>query len=89
MKDMIRAILKDSPDLLRRYEKNEARYILQLPDDYETIDIDLDFAPDELAQFIIALAENDLTFDEWAVFKIKELIISEKMSALKDHCASN
>ena len=34
-----RKFFKDQPELLRRYERNEARYILQLPKNYDTISI--------------------------------------------------
>jgi hypothetical protein len=79
MNDWVRKILKDRPELLRRYEKSEARYIMQLPEDYDTLDIHLDISPDEMARFISALAELDLSLDEWVVFKFKELILAEKL----------
>ena len=41
MNDFIRDFLKDEPELLHRYERNEARYILQLPEDYDTLNINL------------------------------------------------
>ena len=40
MNDSVREFFKDQPELLRRYERNEARYILQLPKNYDTISID-------------------------------------------------
>lgn len=40
MNDFVREFFEDQPELLRRYERNEARYILQLPKNYDTISID-------------------------------------------------
>lgn len=84
MNDIIRDALKDEPDLLRRYERNEARYILSLPEDYVTMDIDFGIEKEEFVRFVIALAELDLTVDEWAAFKLKELILSERMKGASD-----
>lgn len=39
MNDFVREFFEDQPELLRRYERNEARYILQLPKNYDTMDI--------------------------------------------------
>ncbi len=41
MNDFVREFFEDQPELLRRYERNEARYILQLPKNYDTISIDV------------------------------------------------
>lgn len=81
MTDIVRECLTDQPELLRRYERNEARYILQLPQEYDTISLDLGINQEEMKRLIIALAELDLTIDEWFCFKLKELILSEKLSA--------
>ncbi len=80
MTDIVRVCLTDQPELLRRYERNEARYILQLPQEYDTISLDLGINQEEMKRLIIALAELDLTIDEWFCFKLKELILSEKLS---------
>lgn len=80
MTDMVRECLTEQPELLRRYERNEARYILQLPQDYDTISLDLGINKAEMKRLVIALAELDLTIDEWFCFKLKELILSEKLS---------
>ena len=39
MNDVIRECLESKPELLKRYEHNEARYVLQLPENYVTISI--------------------------------------------------
>lgn len=83
MDNAIREYLSDQPDLLRRYERNEARYILQLPKDYDIICIDFGLEKDEMKKLIIALAELDLTIDEWVGFKLKELILSKRLSDLR------
>ncbi len=80
MTDMVRECLTEQPELLRRYERNEARYILQLPQDYDTISLDLGINKAEMKRLVIALAELDLTIDEWFCFKLKEIILSEKLS---------
>lgn len=80
MNDSVREYFKDQPELLRRYERNEARYILQLPKNYDTISIDFGIDKDEMKRLVIALAELDLTIDEWLCFKMKELILAEKLS---------
>lgn len=41
MNDVIRECLESKPELLKRYERNEARYVLQLPENYVTISINL------------------------------------------------
>lgn len=80
MNDFVREFFEDQPELLRRYERNEARYILQLPKNYDTISIDFGIDKNELKRLVIALAELDLTIDEWLCFKMKELILAEKLS---------
>ena len=80
MNDSVREFFKDQPELLRRYERNEARYILLLPKNYYTISIDFGIDMDEIKRLVIALAELDLTIDEWLCFKMKELILAEKLS---------
>lgn len=52
---------EDQPELLRRYERNEARYILQLPKNYDTISISFGIDKNEMKRLVIALAELDLT----------------------------
>ena len=47
------------------YERNEARYILQLPKNYDTISINFGIDKNEMKLLVIALAELDLTIDEW------------------------
>lgn len=64
----------------RRYERNEARYILQLPKNYDTISIDFGIDKNEMKRLVIALAELDLTIDEWLCFKMKELILADRLS---------
>ena len=80
MVDIIRDILKDNTELLHRYEKSEARYILQLPEDYETMPIYIDLGKKELEAFISVAAELYTSLDEWVSFKLKELIISDRLS---------
>lgn len=48
MNDFIREFFEDQPELLRRYERNEARYILQLPKNYDTISIDFGIDKNEM-----------------------------------------
>ena len=62
-------VFKDQPELLRRYERNEARYILQLPKNYDTISINFGIDKNEMKRLVIALAELDLTIDEWLCFR--------------------
>ena len=80
MVNAIREILKDNTELLHRYEKNEARYILQLPEDYVTQQIFIDLSKEELSAFITVLAELHTSLDEWVSFKLRDLIISERLS---------
>ena len=75
MNDFVREFFEDQPELLRRYERNEARYILQLP-----ISIDFGIDKNEMKRLVIALAELDLTIDEWLCFKMKELILANRLS---------
>ena len=80
MDNAVRAILKENTELLHRYEKSEARYILQLPDDYVTEELNFDMSKEEMTAFITVLAELNLSLDEWVSFKLKELIISDRLS---------
>ena len=80
MNDFVREFFEDQPELLRRYERNEARYILQLPKKYDTLSIDFEIDKNELKRLVIALAELDLTTDEWLCFKMKELILADRLS---------
>ena len=80
MNDFVREFFEDQPELLRRYERNEARYILQLPKNYDTISIDFGIDKNEMKRLVIALAELDLTIDEWLCFKMKELILADRLS---------
>ena len=52
-----------------KYERNEARYILQLPKNYDTISINFGIDKNEMKLLVIALAELDLTIDEWLCFR--------------------
>ena len=80
MDNAVRAILKENTELLHRYEKSEARYILQLPEDYVTEELNFDMSKEEMTAFITVLAELNLSLDEWVSFKLKELIISDRLS---------
>jgi len=82
MDNTIREILKDNIELLHRYEKNEARYILQLPEEYATQQLFIDLDKDELAAFITILAELHTSLDEWVSFKLRDLIISDRLSKM-------
>ena len=42
--------------------------------------IDVGIDKNEMKRLVIALAELDLTIDEWLCFKMKELILAEKLS---------
>lgn len=55
-------------------------YILQLPKNYDTISIDFGIDKNEMKRLVIALAELDLTIDEWLCFKMKELILADRLS---------
>ena len=80
MDNAIHAILKEKTKLLHRYEKSEARYILQLPEDYVTEELNFNMSKEEMTAFITVLAELNLSLDEWVSFKLKELIISDRLS---------
>lgn len=54
--------------------------ILQLPKNYDTISIDFGIDKNEMKRLVIALAELDLTIDEWLCFKMKELILANRLS---------
>ena len=82
MEDKIREYLKDSPDLINRYERNEAKFILNLPEDYETVRYSVNFSEELLKCFYIALAEADMTMDEWAGFIMKSIILSHRLDEL-------
>lgn len=84
MNDVIRECLERKPELLKRYERNEARYVLQLPENYVTISINLGFGKAELESLILALAELDLTVDEWFCFKLKDWILADRLSKEDD-----
>ena len=75
-----RKFFEDQPELLRRYERNEARYILQLPKNYDTINISFGIDKNEMKRLVIALAELDLTIDEWLCFKMNELVLADRLS---------
>ena len=82
MDNEIKEYLKDRPELINEYERREARYILSLPPDYETISFELNISNELLKLFYIALAEAELTMDEWASFNLKCLILSHKFHDL-------
>ena len=62
----------------------EARYVLQLPENYVTISMNLGFGKAELESLILALAELDLTIDEWFCFKLKDWILADRLSKEDD-----
>lgn len=62
----------------------EARYVLQLPENYVTISIKLDFGKAELERLIFAIAEFNLTVDEWFCFKPKDWILADRLSREDD-----
>ena len=84
MNDVIRECLERKPELLKRYERNEARYVLQLPENYVTIRIKLDFGKAELERLIFAIAEFNLIVDEWFCFELKDLILADRLSKEDD-----
>lgn len=57
-----------------------ARYVLRLLENCVTISINLDFGKAELESLILALAELDLTVDEWFCFKLEDLILADRLS---------
>ena len=44
------------------------------------ISIDFGIDKNEMKRLVIALAELDLTIDEWLCFKMKELILADRLS---------
>lgn len=80
MNACVKECLANRPELLRRYERSEAMYILRLPKDYDIISVSLEIDSTDMERLIVALAELDLTIDEWISFKLKEVILSEKLS---------
>ena len=45
-----------------------------------TISINFGIDKNEMKRLVIALAELDLTIDEWLCFKMKELILADRLS---------
>jgi len=84
MEDYIRDILKNDTKLLHAYEKSEAKYILDLKDDYVSVDVDLDINNDEFQNLTIALAKLNLCFDQWALNQINDFLIKEEMEKLNE-----
>lgn len=82
-KKVTRLVL-ENVETLKHYERNEARYVLQLPENYVTISINLGFGKAELESLILALAELDLTIDEWFCFKLKDWILADRLSKEDD-----
>ena len=80
MNACVKECLANRPKLLRRYERSEAMYILRLPKDYDIISVSLEIDSTDMERLIVALADLDLTIDEWISFKLKEVILSEKLS---------
>lgn len=78
-KKVTRLVL-ENVETLKRYERNEARYVLQLPENCVTISINLGFGKAKLESLILALAELDLTVDEWFCFKLKDLFLADRLS---------
>lgn len=44
------------------------------------VSIDFGIDKNEMKRLVIALAELDLTIDEWLCFKMKELILADRLS---------
>lgn len=65
---------------MKHDEPRTAERILQLPKNYDTISIDFGIDKNEMKLLVIALAELDLTIDEWLCFKMKELILADRLS---------
>ena len=82
-KKVTRLVL-ENVETLKRYERNEARYVLQLPENCVTISINLGFGKAKLESLILALAELDLTVDEWFCFKLKDLFLADRLSKEDD-----
>lgn len=47
---------------------------------WERITINFGIDKNEMKRLVIALAELDLTIDEWLCFKMKELILADRLS---------
>ncbi|MBS1406783.1 MAG: hypothetical protein HPZ93_06255 [Christensenellaceae bacterium] len=53
---------------------------MQLPKNYDTINISFGIDKNEMKRLVIALAELDLTIDEWLCFKMNELVLADRLS---------
>lgn len=70
MNDFVREFFEDQPELLRRYERNEARYILQLPKNYDTISIDFGIDKNEMKRLVIALGKKPVCRDWFSAHRL-------------------
>ena len=67
-------LMETDPALLRRAEKNEARYIMSLPDDYSFLTYDDDLTDEEIITLYRILDENNICLDEALSTMLKCLI---------------
>lgn len=78
MNDCIKNVLKKDMSLFRKYDRAEARYVLNLKNDYELVDLKLDLDEEEFSTFINSLAKENMCFDEWANLMLKKLIKQDR-----------
>lgn len=79
MNKFTRESLKDYPELLKKFEMSEARFLLDTDGEYETIEIELSVPEEKLEKFVACLAKYDLSFDAWACFMLTNEIIKLEM----------
>lgn len=71
-------IFKVGNKFSKSFRFSDINYLVASRED--TISINFGIDKNEMKRRVIALAELDLTIDEWLCFKMKELILAEKLS---------
>ena len=70
----VKLLMETDPELLRRAEKNEARYILSLSDDYSFLTYDDNLTDEEIITLYRILDENNICLDEALSTMLKSFI---------------
>lgn len=81
MDEIIKHCINDA-NLVEKYKEAEEKYYRKLGDEYEIIQIELDFEDEGIRKIFHALANVQICFDDYLTCIFKEYIVEKEMEKL-------
>lgn len=81
MEEIIKHCINDA-NLIEKYKEAEEKYYRKLGDEYEIIQIELDFEDEGIRKIFHALANVQICFDDYLACIFKEYIVEKEMEKL-------